>query len=289
MKKKGKITLITLCAVAGLLLCGGLITGFLANRNLVSAPTVEVLDDGTSVYLLTQANEDYKGYRFKFTSNGQSFSIDSQTNIIDLGTNEKIKLGEKYDISVCYLGEMEGNNSKYSKEVSWQSYAYLASPQISLGDGFISWQAVEGASYYEVYAGDSMTIATSNKISFQELKTGTCDIFVVAHSNNANLKHSKPSNTLKGVKVVHTLSKITDIKLSGYNLTFNSVDKLDAIEVYIDENEPITIFVEGVQSTTGYSYSVEDISAVYKSGMKLGLAPKTDDYHFYYDEIVYYN
>lgn len=287
MKRKGKITLITFCALAGLLLCGGLITGFLLNRNLAEAPIIEILDDGGNVFAITRANENYKGYRFKFTGDGQSFTVDSDVNVINLGENEKIKLGIKYDISVCYLGEMEGNNSKYSKEVSWQSYSYLASPQINVTDNIITWQAVEGANYYEVYTGSSVAITDSNKMSFQELEIGVFDIFVVAHSNSVNLKQSKPSNVLKQVKVTRLLSKITDINLKGFLLTFNSVDNLNEIQLYL-ENVIHEVKVEGTPSEDGYNYSV-DISAIYNSGMKIGLAPKGDEFHFYNDEIVYYN
>jgi len=287
MNKKGKITLISLCALAGILLCVGLITGFIINRNLAEAPVVEILDDGGNVFVMTKANESYRGYRFKFTGGGQAFNIDSETNILNLSNEERVKVGENYNISVCYLGEMEGNNSQYSKEITWHSYSYLSTPLIILEDNLISWQEVKGADYYEVYTGNKVTIADTNKISFQNLATGNHDIFVVAYSNNQNLRHSQPSNILRETRITHVLSKVSELELNNHVLSFNSIDVLNYVNVFINGIKR-EVKVEGIKDGEKYRYRA-DISAIYESGATIGVAPTADDFNFYNDEIVYLN
>lgn len=297
---KQKLLVSIFGAIAALLLVVAGVAIFAINYNLASAPTVSILDDGKNIMAFTQMSTDYKGYRFRFQAGGKEFLIDSENNILNLNDQESIIPGTTYDVSVCYLGEIEGSNSKYSEKVSWTAYTYLKSPYIShnSSEGKIQWTAVEHATNYVVYYGQNgQSIETEQpEIKLQDLGGGKFDIFVVAQSSFEGYKKSKPSNTLKEIEVYHKLQGFNNVIFNKDQMTVTakSAEKFDKFLVYIDEKlyEVVEFSCKQVSSADSLASEYEytfNLSAIYKDGAKIGVAPFVHGYNVFEGDIAYFN
>lgn len=295
MVKKQKAFLILAFVCVCLLLVGGGVTAFIINYNLQVAPTVEILDDGNMIFAKTQVKSDCYGYRFRFVSEDKTFYIESKNNVVEITGNENVEIGARYAISVCYLGEIEGNNSDYSVAVTWTSYEYLATPELSYleDEKSIVWTQVENASYYMVYYGDkSERVVGETTLNLATLSGGEKDIFVIAYSDKNYYKASKPSNVLKNIVIYHELQPFDSMEYNSeqFVLTIIGREELKLINVYINGNKYETSnFTTERQGLGLYKFSV-NISAIYHSDdvIRLGASPASEsEFDVYNGEIKY--
>lgn len=269
--------------VAALAIGGG-VTLFIINYNTDSTGKAQILDDGQNIYVVAPATEGYQGYRFKFKSGKTTFSVDNDSNILDLSTVTQVELGNDYQISVCYLGETEGGNSRYGQSVTWRAQAYLDKPVLNCTDGKLSWDEVKNASYYVVHYGTNtfMTDKTEVNLSESELVGGQFDIVVSAHSN-ASFYLLSTSACLENQTIKHKFADFSKIKpnftSSSKQVILTGSEKLSLIKVYVGANSYEFSNFTISQEQGNYIYTL-DISFIYLPNQTIGAsAAKIDDYN----------
>lgn len=290
LNKKKKLIMLIAFIVFGVLAFGGIVTAFLLNYNSLSPDAPTILDDGNGFYITTSANENYKGYRFKFSANGKNILVDCDDNILSVEKmkEKNVEVGKTYKVSVCYLGETEGSSSQFSKSINWTCSDYLDAPVIerSAIENKITWQAVENADLYIVYYNDGHEIksATTSATFFDYsiLSGGDKEIFVVATSSNEGYIHSKQSNPLS-FHHVYKLRKITSASFNSQTKTlhFDSVDDLKFIKLSLDEGLTYRIVKLGQKELSGYSV---DLSTIEESFTKITLSPYPADENSVYTD-----
>lgn len=297
--KNNKILIIVLSVVVGILALGGIVTAFILNYNVFSPEKVEILDDGHNIYISTTANDNYKAYRFKFVdSQNNEIIVDSENNIMSLSEliEEGVKIGETYIVSTCYLSDNDGNNSQYSKEISWDVYTYLDSPILNYDEekGSLSWSQVDNADYYKVFYNNENDIisyqTTEFTLDLQTINGGQREFYVVAYSNNKSYKQSNKSN-VQQIKVIHKLKEFSKITFDNQSkiLSIYGEEELEKFYVYIDGSsyEIIDFDVEYVTQTDQYIFTV-DISLIYNNSSNIGASPMSiDEYNIFDGNITY--
>lgn len=297
--KNNKILIIVLSVVVGILALGGIVTAFILNYNVFSPEKVEILDDGHNIYISTTANDNYKAYRFKFVdSQNNEIIVDSENNIMSLSEliEEGVKIGETYMVSTCYLSDNDGNNSQYSKEISWDVYTYLDSPILNYDEekGSLSWSQVDNADYYKVFYNNENDIisyqTTEFTLDLQTINGGQREFYVVAYSNNKSYKQSNKSNAQQ-IKVIHKLKEFSKITFDSQSkiLSIYGEEELEKFYVYIDGSsyEIIDFDVEYVTQTNQYIFTV-DISLIYNDSSNIGASPMSiDEYNIFDGNITY--
>lgn len=158
--------------------------------------------------------------------------------------------------------EGNGENVITSSHSNVLSVKKLAKPVISTtksGDKFyISWQAIDGATSYNVVLGNQNDSASSNsfiisdKLNYFVAGQGT-QVSVYAKGNGTTIIDSDPSNT----QTILRYDAPTNLSLTSDNLVWNapSVNGVIAndFSLIIDENEPINL--------TGTTYSLSNFAS----------------------------
>lgn len=266
-RDKKKVLQISIGIVAGLGIVVAIILAFLLNYNVSSPNQVEILKD-VKTYFSVNANNNYKGYRFVFEGDGDKVIVDSPKNIIILDEDIKsqdLKVGVKYSVYACYLGETEGANSDYSKPVSWTYYYQLSAPVISYEEktNIISWPEVEYAKKYVIHIIDKSNLSkelpieqTQTSFDLNLIDGGEKEIYVYAFSDNEYVEQSKVSNILN-ITFVKSFKNILEASydISSSTLTFVSSQKIDKIDLKIDSAELFYINTDLLDSSQGvYTY-----------------------------------
>ena len=294
VRDKKRVLYWVVWVIVAAIILGGIITTFILNYNTSAPKQIKIYDDGENIYITADMNDNYLQYRFKFVGEDEEeIIIDSDDNTLTVSELllEGIVLGKSYDISVCYLSENVGNNSQYSKSITWTAYTYLSSPQISYDEenDCINWQGIENADYYIVYISGLDYIKTNEtNIELQLLAGGNRTFYVVAYSNIDYYKNSLPSNQLN-IKVIHEFLPFENVLLDEEekSLTLVGSELLTSINVYLNDAK-----YECVEFTTNfaqgkYTYTI-DLSLYYVEGMTVGASPSTqDEYNIYNGEITY--
>ena len=276
---------IVIWIVLGLVAVAGLLTAFLANYNAYSPNAPIVFDDGTNIYLSTTFNDNYEGYRFKFTSQGEEIIVDSDDNVIE--ANEVLEngaiLGEKYDVSVCYLAKNSGNNSQYSKVTEWICQSYLSTTTITrnITENKLVWANVDGADYYRIYYNNAeeefFLDTTELSLDLQQFVGGEKMMYLVACSRNSNLKQSGKSNTLE-FNLQHYFSEFSNLTFDKKTkiLTAENNENLEKIVVRLNTTSYISIKFEVQEKENVFVYSI-DLTAIYNNENVIGLKPADVD------------
>ncbi len=289
MKKSSKLAIIICFSIVGVLtaILGG--TLFAVNYNLETAPTVEIVDDGHSLIFTTMASENCKVYRFRFSSREGVVSFDSQSNSLFLSASQLVP-GQTYNVSVCYLREIGGNNSKYGKEKTFSFYSYLETPKLKLEASKLSWASVKGADYYLLYCNNAaLTMPKAvTEIDISSLPGGKADLFVVACSYQNFYKQSNPSNIINK-DCQHSLSAFSNITLNTDTmiLTADNVEKLDKINIHIGSKVYQTSNFSVLTLVNGsFRYTI-NIKAIYMQSVQIGVSPVEDENNIYSGEILW--
>lgn len=300
MKKiNNKVLIIVLSVVVGVLALGGIVTAFILNYNVFSPEKVEIIDDGSSVYLTTTANDNYKSYRFKFVDEeNNEIIIDSESNILTLPElqNNGIEIGKTYKISTCYISDNDGNNSQFSQEISWKVYTYLSAPVVTYNTEYnhLSWEEIVNADYYKVFYNSGSDYVyyqtTETSVDLQLISGGNREFYVVAYSNNDSYRQSSKSNVLE-MEVVHNYKDFLKVTIDKETKTLKiyGEELLQKIAVYIEgvSYEVIDFKFEYDEQLNQYIYYV-DISLIYSDTENIGASPMTiDKYNVFAGNVTY--
>ncbi len=299
-KKNAKTILITLAlAVIAIV---GLTTAFLVNYNTYSPEKPVVLDDGSNVYISTSLNDNYAGYRFKFEGEEGEIFVDSKENVISslLAVEKGVKLGEKYQVSTCYVSQNEGNNSQYSDKIEWTCEAYLQKTVVAYNaeECKLVWQAIDKADYYRVFfndkEGEGYLQTQQTELSLKEFEGGEMVAYVISFSNDKNYKTSAKSNMLE-FEHKHFFSPFSTLTFDKETcvLTAHNAELLDKLEItlfdadYDAENNPTAKTVypnvkfDVTKEGEAFVYKI-DLTTVYNGEVMLGINPATvDTYNLY--------
>ena len=294
LNKKNLIVLISILVLAIVAICGiGII--FVLNYNGFAPEHPFILDDGQNVFITSKANENYQGYKFKFSSRGKDIIVESDVNY--LSAKEIVEkggeIGQTYKVSVSYISEREGQATHYSKPLSWTLFDYLdcASVNYDQDDGRLTWESIEHADYYKVYFNSSLSEfieVEENYIDVKRIGGGERTICVLPFSNSG---YKTPNVT-----------KPQNFTLINYLSGFNQID-FDADKKIITataEEEYATILIILNDKTyekksfnvsptdENYIYKI-DISDIYIDETQIGIKPKAiDKYNLSENNEIYY-
>ena len=215
-------------------------------------------------YFSVNSNNNYKGYRFVFTSNEDELVFESEDNVIILEELEGLQAGVTYQIKACYLGETESANSDYSKAVGWRCYLRLQTPEISYDkSGLLSWNAVQNTDYYKLQIISETQIftvdTTETSYDLNNIDGGQLKIFLSARSNSAYIEQSPLTGALS-VDFYKTFKdfEYVSIDLSNNNLlTIKGSQLIKSIDILINDvcyvGKPVTA---NVSNNDEYVYYV---------------------------------
>lgn len=294
-QKRSKKLYILLAVVLAVITVAAISVAFMLNYNTYAPQAPVVLDDGQNIYISTTLNDNYKGYRFKFVDeNGNEIIVETENNQVSVQEllKKDIKLGKKYDVSVCYLAENVGNNSEYSKSTEWKCQTYLEMPVIEYDSilSLLTWQKIDGADYYRIYLSgeDNYFEVEDNMYHLKGFETGDRIVNVVAFSENSNYITSNKSNTLQ-IKIIKYFSNFASIEFDEETkiITAKASEEYDKIKIYLDETSYESTLFKVVKDGDTYTYTI-DITTIYNGETKIGIAPCTiNEYNIYNGEPLY--
>ncbi len=289
MSKK-KLLSIIFGALSGVLAITAIVLAFLLNYDQVLPKKIQIIDDGQQIFFKSDYNENYHGYRFKFTSSTQSFTFDSQSNLLALDDIvSQLSIGENYQLSSCFLGDNEGGNTAYSEEVSWKAYNYLSKPELTFNhsQNVISWQAIEKADYYKVYYDDQIIKQEGCTFDLNQINGGNYTFTVVAVSDNVNF-HSSKSSPLD-VVFIKNFKPLTTVTFdrTTFELTILAEESLKSINAYLDEQTFTIENLMPIKIEEGYLYNI-NLKGIYQGQTKIGASAATIySYNRYNGKITY--
>lgn len=279
----------------------GLGTAFLLNYNRFAPDSIEYIQNDENAFLYVQANTSYKGYRYVFSNAEGEIVVESTQNTLSLEEclEKGIELGGTYKVKYCYLGQTNGNNSLYSKEVEWTCEKSLKAPVISYNaeENCLVWNRVANADYYNVYYnyGELVWVKVTQKVNSQQCKfslsgveAGERGFYVVACSNRTYYKSSNLSNIIE-LDVTRQMEGFTSATFDSTKkvLTLTTKEELSEIMIYIGEKAYKCYTFTRTLSEGIYTYRI-DISLIYEDGEKIGAKPlDIDKYTFYKGDVTY--
>ncbi len=290
---KKQMIVVGVFAVSVLLVIIALIVVISLNVNKTKPSSVKIFDSNGQVYCQAEANDNFLGYRFKFDDGKNALTYDSKDSLVAIDDIQSLVIGVNYKVSVCYLAEMEGGNSEYSKSIDWLAYSYLKSPVIVQAEDKIDWDDVEGADYYNVYyTFNKLEVirCTASEIAFDKLPAGNVEISVVAMSNYNYYKPSLNPAQLNLI-IYKELKSFSTINYNSSNnvLTIRGMERVELIEISLDGQ---SYFVKdfSVQGSGGaYTYTI-NLSAVIGHATSIGARPASDNaYISYKGEFIFVN
>lgn len=241
-------------------------------------------------YFSVNSNNNYKGYRFVFTSNEDELVFEGEDNVIILEELEGLKAGVTYQIKACYLGETESANSDYSKAVGWRCYLRLQTPEISYDkSGLLSWNAVQNTDYYKLQIISETQIftvdTTETSYDLNNIDGGQLKIFLSARSNSAYIEQSPLTGALSVdfYKTFKDFEYVT-IDLSNNNLlTIKGSQLIKSIDILINDvcyvGKPVTA---NVSNNDEYVYYVSLIDyKINKDSVVIVSPSNIDTYNTY--------
>lgn len=250
---------------------------------------VSVILSGEQIFVQAdEADEDYT-YRFRFVSNGEERLYDSSSRTLDI-TEEfwqgNLRLGENYTISVCYVDSAGVLAGDYGEEIISSFALKLASPNVSLADGILTWDQVRGADYYTIYfsVGDELQSMTTQELSFElsALPGGERSVVVTSCSNNANHIESQPSTQFTAT-VIHEIPAFNSAFLNPTTcvLTIGSSEKVSAIRVMDNLGGSFLIEQLDYEYSNGSWLITANMQAIYQSGTTYTVQPEADEFNIY--------
>lgn len=289
-KKKKSIVVIAFIAL-GLFAIAGIVGVFVLNYNTFLPPAPSILDDGQSTIITTEYNENYVAYRFRFRSTlKDDVVIDSKLNTLtdkEISASD-LQLGAEYKVSVCYLGETEGDGTEYSESTTWKYTKTLQAPIIVLDEDAttIKWDSVEKAESYYVYYKNGVNYQrkeiTETTFNYSTLACGENEIFVIAKASAVGYNDSKPSNKVNFVYKI----KMKELDSATYNASTNEIvvvanETIDYLTITIDSQNYVAKLATPEVSNGKYTYKVL-ITSIYKEGyaIKVAPCPSNTDYVF---------
>lgn len=275
-------------SLLGVAIIVGVVLAFLLGYNSNAPGQVNIVKlDKT--YFSVNSNNNYRGYRFVFASNGEELVFESEDNVIILEDLEGLHAGTTYQIRACYLGETESANSDYSQAVSWTCYFRLETPVLSYDEGgLLSWNAVKNADYYNlqiISGAQTFNLnVTETSYDLNNIDGGQLKIFLSARSNSQYLEQSLLTEEFaidfhKSFKDFDSAS----INLSNNNLlTITGSQLITEIDVQIDGVWYVDRPVSATNSDGVYTYYVSLVDFPLSEGSVVMVRPSNiDSYNSY--------
>ena len=294
---KNKILIIVLIVTISTIAICGLVTAFILNYNVSAPPKIEILDDGSNIYLTTKMNDNYDKYKFIFKSiEGQiEIEIETENNILSIDELQRngLKLGETYKITSQYISENKGNNSQVSKPIEWTAYDYLDIPLIDLNEkeNILFWEEIDNADYYILYVNgkdfEQTFILEENTFNLNQLKGDNYKFYVSAFSDLDYYKTSPNGEilTYEYVKYFLPLEEVTFDNLDKKLYCIGS-EKLDILNIEINGTSYLYKNFIVTEEENKYIYTVD--LKIFQEILQIGASPATvDDYNIYNGEITY--
>lgn len=292
-KRKKILKVLGYIALLSVLLVG-IAVAFVVGYNPVIPNTVQVIDDGNSVYLYAETNDNYSSYRFRFENDEENIIINSRRNLLscDEMLQSGIEIGKNYSVTVTYISSDDTFNSRQSRPLSWKAYTYLDAPYLYRDGDYIRWEYVENADFYEVHynlnSEEKVVAVNYCYYALQNIEGGQRDVYVVAKSRDESYKESLKSNTLE-LEVVHHLANFENVEFDVQTLllTMTSSERIDKMNIYVGEKQFQRENLNPTLIGEVYHYLV-DLSAVFETEFSIGIAPASiDRYNIYSGEILY--
>lgn len=215
-------TFLILCLVFGLTAC---------NRQdnspeKLSAPIITI-NKSTGVIswnavLNADGYEVYEGTTLVSSQTETTYII----NKTEIGTYKYTVKATSTDVN--YITSDASNEVTYTYTDSEVTPTQLTAPTITLVGNVITWNAIENASYYEVYEGDSVVARVAvTSYSINKTAVGVYSYSVKAASSNPNFLTSESSN----VETYTVVDSSTATKLSAPQISLNSATGVITWEV----------------------------------------------------------
>ena len=294
---KNKILIIVLIVTISIIAICGLVTAFILNYNVSAPPKIEILDDGSNIYLTTKMNDNYDKYKFIFKSiEGQiEIEVETENNILSIDEMQKngLKLGEKYKITCQYISENKGNNSQVSKPIEWPAYDYLDIPLIDLNEeeNLLSWEEIPEADYYVLYVNGNNFFQTfeleENAFNINQLK-GNIYKFYVSACSDFDYYEPSPNGEIVTYEYVKYFSPLEEVTFDNLDKKLYCIgsEKLDILNIEINGISYLYKNFIVTEEENKYIYTVD--LKIFQEILQIGASPATvDDYNIYNGEITY--
>lgn len=275
-------------SLLGVAIIVGVVLAFLLGYNSNAPGQVNIVKlDKT--YFSVNSNNNYRGYRFVFASNGEELVFESEDNVIILEDLEGLHAGTTYQIRACYLGETESANSDYSQAVSWPCYLRLKTPVLSYDDsGLLSWNAVKNVYYYNlqiISGAQTFTLnVTETSYDLNNIDGGQLKIFLSARSNSQYLEQSLLTDEF----AIDFYKSFKDFDSASINLNSNNLltvtgsQLITEIDVQIDGVWYVDRPVSATNSDGVYTYYVSLVDFPLSEGSVVMVRPSNiDSYNSY--------
>lgn len=275
-------------SLLGVAIIVGVVLAFLLGYNSNAPGQVNIVKlDKT--YFSVNSNNNYRGYRFVFASNGEELVFESEDNVIILEDLEGLHAGTTYQIRACYLGETESANSDYSQAVSWPCYLRLKTPVLSYDDsGLLSWNAVKNVYDYNlqiISGAQTFNLnVTETSYDLNNIDGGQLKIFLSARSNSQYLEQSLLTDEF----AIDFYKSFKDFDSASINLNSNNLltvtgsQLITEIDVQIDGVWYVDRPVSATNSDGVYTYYVSLVDFPLSEGSVVMVRPSNiDSYNSY--------
>ncbi len=142
----------------------------------------------------------------------------------------------------------------YSLTITKASATKIATPNLSLDDTTLTWDAVDGATEYEIYVNGEEIVAISSNTSLSydisSLAVGKYEIYIVAITSDVKYISSDESNVVNYVNL-----STPSITLLDSTIYWTGIANASYYEVYIDSTLAATIPYSA--TTNAYNYTLQ--------------------------------
>ena len=203
----------------------------------------ELTAEGTTV--TWSAVEHATGYQVRVGEGAWSASQTSTSY-----TLEETAAGT-YTVYVKAVSSAEGYTESDAASISVTVQQKLATPALTAEENVVSWQAVAGASGYQVRIGTGTwgETQTATTYTLNETEAGSYTIFVKAVSSDANVLESAAASIT--VVITETLAKPV-LNLEDKVISWAAVENASGYQIRIDDGE-----WSAVQTETSYTFTEE--------------------------------
>lgn len=227
-------------------------------------------------------NINYDGVNITWSGNAPSYEITVSgiTNTVVGNTYAFNSESKDFDVEIKALGN---HTTTYDSKSATESFHYLnAVTNITVEDGIIKWNAIEGAIGYKIRLGSIVQKETLTDTEYKNLAEGKSqDVSIMPYNDTG-----KYFSTWSAIKTVYILDKPSiswnnDLNLDGEannNLTWNAVNVANGYTVRLtkDGGVPELKMFSSIQRAFSHAYSEV---GVYTVEVKANASGDNSDYY----------